>query len=97
MLELTKSLGLHDEFFSKNIPIRNNALARIHIVFHVNVISIPEVAGFGIDDVSSLRSVFKILVIAVIGSSMCLSMEVQKDVIKGATGHFGMCILWQLK
>ena len=66
----------------------------IYIIFYVNVISIPEVTGFGINDISSLKSSFKILVITVIGSSMCLSLEVQKDIIKGVTGHFSMCILW---
>src|SRR5258707_14656149 len=77
MLKLTKFLSLHNEFFGQNIPIRNNALTRIHIIFHVNVLSIPEVIGFGINGVSGL----KILAIAVISSSMCLSMKIQKDAI----------------
>src|SRR5712691_1928830 len=102
MLKLTKFLSLHNEFFGQNIPIRNNALTRIHIAFHTNVLSIPEITGFGIDGVGSLKfipleSVFRILVIAFIGSLMCPpSMKIQKDIIDKAAGHFSTCILWRL-
>src|SRR5260221_5075870 len=102
MLKLTKFLSLHNEFFSQNIPIRTIALTRIAIVLRVNVLSSPEVIGFGIDGVSGLNSiplesVLKILAIAVIGSLMCLSMKIQKEVIDEAIGRFSMCIHWRLK
>ena len=87
-LKLTK-------FLSESIPINNNALTRIHITFHVNVLSITKVIGSRIDRVWSLNciplgGVFRTLVIAVVDSSMCLSMEmkIQKDVIDEAIGHF---------
>jgi hypothetical protein len=88
MLELTKFLGLHNEFFGQEIPIRNNALTWIHITFHGNVFSIPEVISFVINEVGSLNcipfeSTFRILVIALVSSSMCPSMKIQKNVING--------------
>jgi len=64
MLKLTKFLSLHNEFFSQNIPIQNNSLTQIHIIFQVNILSIPEVISFGINRVGSLNctpleSIFK--------------------------------------
>jgi len=91
-LKLTK-------FLSKSIPINNNALTRIHIAFRVNVLSITKVIGSRIDRVWSLDciplgGIFRTLVIAVVDSSMCPSMEmkIQKDVIDEAIGHFST--LW---
>jgi hypothetical protein len=81
MLKLTKFLGLHNEFFGQEIPIRNNTLTRIHITFHVNILSVPEVITFVVNGVSSLKyipfeSISRILVIALIGSLMCPSMKI---------------------
>jgi len=39
MPKLTKFLGLHNEFFGKEIPIRNNAVTRIRATFYDNVFS----------------------------------------------------------
>jgi hypothetical protein len=79
MLKLTKFLGFHNEFFSQEIPIRNNALTWIH------VLSAPEVISFVINGVGSLNCIaFEILIeviIALIGSSMCLGVKLQKDVV----------------
>jgi hypothetical protein len=81
MLELTKFLGLHNEFFGQEIPIRNDALTRIRITFHGNLLSAPGVISFVINGASSLdctpfESVFTILVIALISSSMRPSMKI---------------------
>jgi hypothetical protein len=81
MSKLTKFLGLHNEFFGQEIPIRNNALTRIHITLHSNVLFIPEVISFVINGVGGLNcipleSIFRIVVIALIGSPMCLSMKI---------------------
>src|SRR5882672_12835607 len=102
MLKLTKFLSLHDKFFSQNIPIRNNALARIRIAFHINTLSIPEIICFDINGISGLNCIpfegaFRILLITVIGSSMCLGMEGQKDITDGAAGCFSTYIPWRLK
>ena len=75
MLKLTKFFGLYKEFFGQEIPIRNNALMRIHITFHVNILSIPEAISFVINRIGSLscipfKSIFKNLVIALIDSSI---------------------------
>jgi|SRR5260221_7619642 len=98
MLELTKFLGLHNEFFGQEIPIRNNALTRIHIT-HGNVLSVPEVISFVINGVGNLicvpfESISIILVMALIGSSMCPSMKIQKDVVNEETRRFSTCIPW---
>jgi len=90
MLELTKFLGLHNEFFSQEIPIRNNALMWIHITFQGNIFSVPEVISFMINGVSSLNcipfeSTFRILVIALVSNLMCPSMKIQKNVVNGGT------------
>jgi hypothetical protein len=102
MPKLIKFLSLHNEFFGQEIPIQNNALTRICITFHINVLSIPEVTSFMINIVGSLncisfKSTFRILVIALISSSMCPSIKIQKRIIDGETRHFSKCILWQLK
>lgn len=81
MLKLTKFLSLHDEFLGQEIPIRNNALTQIHITFHVNTLSVPEAITFVIGGVGGLNcipfeSIFRILVIALIGSSMGPSMNI---------------------
>jgi hypothetical protein len=57
MPKLTKFLGLHNEFFSQEIPIRNNALTWIRITFHGNVLSVPEVISFVINVVGSLNCI----------------------------------------
>ena len=74
-LKLTK-------FLSESIPINNNALTQIHIAFCVNVLSITKVIGSRIDRVWSLDciplgGVFRTLIIAVVDSSMCPSMEMK--------------------
>src|SRR6266436_4053407 len=102
MPKLTKFLGLHNEFFGQEIPIRNNALTRIHITLYGNVPSIPEVFSFVINGVGSLncipfKSIFRTLVIALIGSPMCLSMKIQKNVVNEVTRCFSMCIPWWLE
>jgi len=75
---------------------------RIHFAFCVNVLSIPEVISSGIDGVSSLIcitlvSIFRILIIGFIGSSMCPIMKIQKNIIGEATGQYSMFIPWQVK
>jgi hypothetical protein len=99
MLKLTKFLGLHNEFFGQEIPIRNNALTWNHITFHINVLSVPEVISVVINGVSSLNcipfeSIFRILVIALIGSSMCPSVKIQKNAVSKETRHFSTCSPW---
>jgi hypothetical protein len=93
MPKLTKFLGLHNEFFGQEIPIRNNALMWIRITFHGNVLSIPEVISFVINVVGSLNcipfeSTFRILVIASIS---------QKNIVDEETRRFSKCIPWRLK
>src|SRR6267142_4195620 len=102
MLKLTKFLGLHNEFFSQNIPIQNSSLMRIHIIFQVNVLSIPEVISFEINRVGSLNctpleSIFKILIITLISALMCPSVKIQKNALNKVTGRFGTCIPRWLK
>lgn len=101
MLELTKFLGLRNEFLSQKVPIRNNALAQVRITFRVNVLPIAEVISFGINGVGSFNSipleiVFRILAIALIGSWMCPSTKVQKDVIDDVTGWLSTFNTWRL-
>jgi hypothetical protein len=96
--KLTKFLSFHNEPFSQKILIRDDALAQIHFVFHINIFSIPEVIRPGIDGVGSLscitpKSVFRILAITFIGL-MCLSMETQKDAIDKAVRRYRTCIPW---
>jgi hypothetical protein len=102
MPKLTKFLGLHNEFFGQEIPIRNNALTRIRITFHGNALSVPEVISFVINIVGGLNcipfeSTFRILVIALISSSMCPSVKTQKDVVDEKTRRFSKCIPWRLE
>ena len=40
MPKVTKFLGLHNEFFGQEIPIRNQALTWIRITFHGNALSV---------------------------------------------------------
>src|SRR5450432_1560280 len=101
MPKLTKFPGLHDEFFGQEIPIRNNALTRIHITFHGKVLSIPEVISFVINVVGSLNcilfeSTFRIDVIALISSSMCPRMKFQEYIVDEGTRRFSKCIPWRL-
>ena len=91
-LKLTK-------FLRESIPIHNNALTWIHIAFHVNILSITKVIGSRIDRVWSLNyiplgGIFRTLVIAIVDSLMCLSMEIkiQKDLIDEVIRHFST--LW---
>jgi len=98
MLKLTKSLCLRDELFIQHIPIRDDALTRVHFTFRVDILSILEVINSGIDRVCiALESVFRTLVISFISNSMRLSMKIQKDFIDKATGRHSTSILWQLK
>ena len=100
MPKLTKFLGLRNELFGQEIPIQNNALTRIHITIHSNVLSIPEVINVEINGGLNripFESIFRIVVIALIGSLMCLSMKIQKKVVNKVTRRFNMCIPWRLE
>jgi len=89
-LKLTKFLGLHNEFFGQEIQIRKDALTQIHITFHGSILFVPKVISSMVVRVGSLscipfESIFRILVMALITSSMCLSMKIQKYVVNEET------------
>ena len=106
MPKVTKFFGLHNEFFSQEIPIRNNSLTRIRVTFQGNVLFVVKTITFVINVVGGLKALnyipfnraraLGILIIALISSPMFLSMKIQKKIVQG-TRRFSKCIPWQLK
>ena len=100
MPKVTKFFGFHNELFSQEIPIRNNALTRIRVTFHGNVLSVPKVITFVINVVGGLKALdyvpfnytFGILVIALISSPMIPSMKIKKKIVDEGTRRFSKCI-----
>jgi len=78
MLRLTKFLGLHNEVLNQNIPMQDNIPMGVLFLLCVNILSIPQVASSRTSSLSYIppESIFRILIIAFIGSSMCLSMKI---------------------
>src|SRR6266850_1873538 len=96
------SMPALEKLYNISSKVKAARLCQIHIVFQVNILSIPEVISFGINRVGSLnctplKSIFKILIIALIGAPMHPSVKIQKNALDKVTGRFGTCIPRRLK